>query len=412
MSNYSAYEGYTDLKYKPKKTDLICDFKITPAKGLSVYESASHVSAESSTGTWTKVSTATDYVWKNRARAYLIKGKNVKIAYPEELFEKGNMPEILSSIAGNVFGMNTIDALRLENIEFTKSLINSFKGPKHGISGVRKRLNVKNRPLVGTIVKPKLGLNTKEHARVAYNAWYGGCDIVKDDENLSSQKFNPFEQRLIHTLEMQDKAEQETGEKKGYLVNVTAETETMIQRMDTVKQYGGKYVMFDVITGGWSALQTLRNNSGKLIVHAHRAMHGALTRNQNHGISMLALAKTYRLIGVDQLHTGTVVGKMEGSKEEVQAINKALTEKMGKIKPTFPVASGGLNPLHVPKLMEYLGKDIIIQMGGGIHGHPLGTVEGATAARDAIDAVINKIPLGKATLESVALSEAMRKWQN
>ena len=410
-NSFSAYKGYEDEKYKPKNTDLICDFKIKPAKGLTVKEASSHVSAESSTGTWTSVSTETKEAWEMRARAYKIKGNNVKIAYNEELFEEGNMPDIMSSIAGNVFGMNTIEALRLEDIHFTENLIESFKGPQYGIDGVRKKLNVKNRPLVGTIVKPKLGLRTKEHAKVAYDAWYGGCDVVKDDENLTSQKFNPFEDRVVETLEMQNKAESETGEKKGYMINVTAEAGVMLDRMDMVKEYGGKYVMFDVITAGYSALQTLRENSGNLIIHAHRAMHGAITRNPNHGISMLALARTYRLIGVDQLHTGTVVGKMEGTKEEVQSINKALVEKMGKIKTTFPVASGGLNPLHVPKLMEYLGKDIIIQMGGGIHGHPEGTVKGAMAARQAVDAVMKKQSLKDYAKQHKELKLAFEKWQ-
>jgi ribulose-bisphosphate carboxylase large chain len=125
---------------------------------------------------------------------------------------------------------------------------------------------------------------------------------------------------------------------------------------------------------------------------------------------MLALTRTYRLIGVDQLHTGTVVGKMDGSAADVLACNRALTEKMGKIKTAFPVASGGLNPLQVPALMKILGKDIIIQAGGGIHGHPLGTVAGATAMREAVDAVMNGIPLKEAELESIELSEASRKW--
>ena len=407
---FESYKGYSDKDYKPKSTDLICDFTVKPIKGLTVAQASSHVSAESSTGTWTKVSTDTKYAWSLRGRAYEIKGKKVKIAYPEALFEEGNMPEIMSSIAGNVFGMNTIEALRLEDIKFTKSLVKSFMGPQYGIEGVRKRMGVKNRPLVGTIVKPKLGLKTKEHAQVAYNAWLGGCDIVKDDENLSSQKFNPFEDRLIQTLEKQNLAESETGEKKGYLVNVTAETNVMLDRMDMVKSYGGKYIMFDVVTAGYSGLQTLRENSGKLMVHAHRAMHGALTRNQEHGISMLALARTYRLIGVDQLHTGTVVGKMEGIKEEVQAINRALVEPMHGINTTFPVASGGLNPLMVPKLIEYLGKDVIIQMGGGIHGHPMGTVRGATAARQAVDATLQGISLKEYAKDHEEIRMAIDKW--
>ena len=121
-------------------------------------------------------------------------------------------------------GLKALKNLRLLDIEFPKQLLDSFKGPAFGISGIRKLLKVPKRPLVGTIIKPKLGLETKDHAKVAYEAWLGGCDIVKDDENLSSQSFNPFEERLTQTLESRDKAQDETGERKVYMINITAET--------------------------------------------------------------------------------------------------------------------------------------------------------------------------------------------
>jgi len=98
------------------------------------------------------------------------------------------MPNILSSVAGNVFGLRALKNLRLSDIHLPTKLVRSFKGPKYGVNGIRKLLKIQDRPLVGTIIKPKLGLNTKDHAEVAYEAWVGGCDIVKDDENLSSQR--------------------------------------------------------------------------------------------------------------------------------------------------------------------------------------------------------------------------------
>ena len=127
-------------------------------------------------------------------------------------------------------------------------------------------------------------------------------------------------------------------------------------------------------------------------MHAHRAGHAAFTKGKN-GISMKVIAKTARLIGMDQLHIGTAVGKMVETKEEVLENAKACTEKMGNLKKTFPVCSGGLHQGHVPALVKYFGKDIIIQMGGGIHGHPEGTVNGAIAARQAIDATMKGISL-------------------
>ena len=198
-----SYMGFIDLDYK-SKNDIVCDFRIEPAKGVTIKKAAEMVAGESSVGTWTDVSTMKSRIEKIGARIFSIKGNNVKIAYPSILFEEGNMPQILSSIAGNIFGMKAIKNLRLEDVDWPDNIIRSFKGPLYGIEGIRKLLKVYKRPLVGTIVKPKIGLNEKEHAKVAYDAWVGGVDIVKDDENLSNQKFNNFSKRIVETLKMRD----------------------------------------------------------------------------------------------------------------------------------------------------------------------------------------------------------------
>lgn len=271
------YEDYVDLKYKPDKSDLICEFSVEPL-GISLKKAAGAVAAESSIGTWTETKTTKAYVEKLAAKVFEIKGNSIKIAYSIELFEPGNMPNILSSVAGNVFGIKDLKNLRLEDIRIPEKLLKSFKGPKYGIKGIRKILKVSKRPLLGTIVKPKLGLKTEDHVKVAYEAWVGGCDIVKDDENLSNQKFNTFEKRLEKTVKAKEKAEKESGEKKVYMINVTAETEEMVRRAKLVEDYGNEYVMIDIITLGWAALQTLRNKDFNLVLHAHRAGHATFTK--------------------------------------------------------------------------------------------------------------------------------------
>ena len=413
---------FVDLKYKPKN-DLICLFKISPARGLSMEKAANTVALESSTGTWTDVEKGNmDYVKKLRARVFSIKGKYIKVAYPEELFETDNVPNILSSIAGNILGMNAVKTIRLEDVSFPKKILKSFKGPRHGIEGIRKMMNISNRPLVGTIIKPKLGLTTKHHSQSAYESWIGGCDIVKDDENLASQKFNEFGKRLTKTLEMADKAEKETGEKKAYLVNVTAETKEMIKRAQLVENQGGKFVMIDILTAGWAALQTLREANFKMAIHAHRAMHAAFDRNPKQGINMIVIADFARLIGVDTLHIGTGIGKLEGKIEDIESLEKEIEEKnvkktktileqkWGEIKPVLAVSSGGLHPGHVPFLMKHLGNDLVIQAGGGIHGHPFGTTAGARALRQAVDAVLRGKTLKEYSRTHVELEEALKKW--
>jgi ribulose-bisphosphate carboxylase large chain len=403
------YVDFVDRNYSPKTSDVICDFYVEP-EGLNLVEAAGGVAAESSVGTWTELTTIKPYVEKLAAHVFNIDGNNIRIAYPIELFEPGNMPNILSSVAGNIFGLRTLKNLRLNNIHLPPQLVRSFKGPKYGIKGVRKLLNIRDRPLVGTIIKPKLGLKTKEHAKVAYEAWVGGCDIVKDDENLSSQKFNPFQDRIAATLEMRDRAEEETGEKKVYMPNITAETSEMLKRAQFVKDQGGKYLMVDILTCGFSALQTIREQDFGLVIHAHRAGHAAFTKNPKHGISMRVIAKAVRIIGVDQLHVGTVVGKMSETREEVAENCEALKTELDGVEKVLPVASGGLHPRLVPALKSFFGNDFVIQAGGGIHGHSGGTVSGALAMRQAVDATLHKISLEKYAETHKELRQALETW--
>jgi ribulose-bisphosphate carboxylase large chain len=403
------YIDFVSPGWRPKDTDVVCVFLVEP-EGVSMDEAAGAVAAESSIGTWTELTTAKPYVEKFAAHVFTVEGNRVNIAYPAQLFEPGNMPNILSSVAGNVFGLGALKNLKLIDIQFPPDLTNSFKGPKYGVQGIRKLLNVYDRPLVGTIIKPKLGLKTRDHARVAYDAWKGGCDMVKDDENLSSQTFNPFEERLTWTLESRDRAQEETGEKKVYLINITGETKDMLRRAQLVLDHGGEYVMIDILTCGFAALQTFRQQDFDLVIHAHRAGHAAFTKNPKHGISMRVIAEAARMVGVDQLHVGTVVGKMFETKEEVEENCEALRMTMSGLKPVLPVASGGLHPGLVPSLLEYLGRDVVIQAGGGIHGHPDGTVAGARAMRQAVDAALQGIPLNQYAARKKELKTALKIW--
>jgi len=421
---------YIDLGYNPTENDVICEYHIEPVKGVSFEKAATNMAGESSIDTWTDILTLSPALAEKLKPSVFFmdeKTNTIKVAYNSDLFEINSVPQFLSSIAGNIFSMKILDNLRLQDISFPGEVIKQFKGPKFGLNGVRKLLKVKNRPLVGTIVKPKVGLTSETHSKVAYDAWIGGCDIVKDDENLTDQKFNRFENRAKLTLKARDKAEKETGERKVYMCNITAPTcQEMIRRAEFVKNLGGEYIMIDIIPVGWTALQTLReeNENLGLVLHAHRCMHSALTRNPRHGVSMLTIAKLTRLIGLDQLHIGTVVGKMHGGKEEVLSIRdecvlkhvkedyemNVLEQDWGNIKPLFPVASGGLQPTMIPELVKIFGRDIIMQFGGGIHAHPMGTKAGAMACRQSLDVALKGTSLKDATKKNKELKAAIDKW--
>jgi ribulose-bisphosphate carboxylase large chain len=415
------YDDFIDLKYKPSSDDLICLFRITPSKGFNIKNTASRVAAESSNGTWSDLKVPS-HLLKLKAKVFNIEKDFVKVAYPVELFEKGNMSQVLSSVAGNIFGMKAVDGLRLEDIQWPKKLISSFKGPNFGISGVQKIFGTK-RTLTATVPKPKVGYYPMEHAKVGFEGWMGGLDLLKDDENLTDQSFNRFSKRLDACMKMRDKAEKLTGEKKSYLINITSETNEMIKRMESVKKAGNEYVMVDILTAGWAATQTVCNHARKLglAVHGHRAFHSAFDRNPLHGVSMKVICEIARLQGVDQLHIGAM-GKLAGGKDEVRAnYEKAslmenkeecmmLSQKWGAIKPMMSVCSGGLHPGIIKPVFDLLGTELVIQAGGGIHSHPDGTREGAKALRESIDAYNKGISVKEYSLTHPALKKAYDKW--
>jgi len=403
---FEWYTEFVDFSYKPKD-ELICIFKVEP-DGISMEEAAGRIASESSVGTWTTLSKLPDRIRQLMAKVFEIEGNTVRVAYPLELFEEGSIPQLLSSVAGNVFGMRAIKNLRLEDIIFPAEYCRHFPGPLLGIEGVRKLFGVDDRPLTATVPKPKVGFDAEEYAGVAYQAWSGGIDFIKDDENLTSLSFVRFEDRLDKVMKARDKAENETGEKKIYLANVTATGKNMLRRAELVADYGNEYVMVDILTAGFSAVQMLREECD-LGIHAHRAMHAAFTRNPKHGISMEVLIKISRLVGVDNFHVGTGVGKMEGSREEVKKYAE-LCRQGWYVKPVFPVSSGGLHPGLVPDIINLFGNDVIIQAGGGVHGHPDGTHAGAKALRQAIDAVREDITLYEYAKSHPELAKAIEKW--
>jgi ribulose-bisphosphate carboxylase large chain len=418
------YHEFVDPSYSVEEEDLLCLFRLEPASGFSIEEAAGRVASESSVGTWTEVTTMKPRIRKLMAKAYEIQGSYVKIAYPPNLFEAGNMPQILSSIAGNIFGMKAVEHVRLEDVRWPKGILRTFDGPKFGTEGIRKLFHVKTRPLTATVPKPKLGLTAKEHAQAGYEAWVGGIDLLKDDENLTSQPFNKFQKRVTDCFRLRDKAEKQTGERKSYLINITAETNEMLRRAKAVARAGGEYVMVDILTCGWASLQTLRAacDDLKLAIHAHRAFHAAFTRNRVHGMSMLMVSDVARLVGVDQLHIGTVIGKLESPKEEVLELRDNLQQQKLKpspstlgqdwqrIKPVFPTCSGGLHPGLVPELLKLVGTDIIVQAGGGVWGHPDGGKAGAAALRQAIDVALNGESLEDYARDHKELRRAIDTW--
>jgi ribulose-bisphosphate carboxylase large chain len=419
------YLDFVDTDYTPAGDEIICLFYFEPAEGIGRQEAAGRIASESSTGTWTTLHTLPPRMRDLQATVFDLDGNYAKISYPLELWEEGNAVQLLSGIAGNIFGMKALKHLRLIDAMLPPEYLRHYKGPFFGTDGIRKMMKVYGRPLTGAVPKPKIGFSAKEHAEVGFETWMGGFDFVKDDENLTSVSFNRFEDRVEQLTRMRDRAENETGETKSAFINITADAETMEKRAALLAEYGWNYAMIDVVVSGTAAVMTLRDFCSDLglAIHAHRAMHAAFDRDPRHGITMQFLAKMMRMIGVSQIHTGTAVGKLAGTREESVLLADILREKRvegvphmaldqdwGDLKNAFPVSSGGLHPGLVPDVLDIYGTECILLVSGGIHGHPKGTRQGAMATMQAVDAWKEGITLYDKAANSPELKTALEKW--
>jgi len=415
-------ETYWTPDYVPLDTDLLACFKVTPQAGVPREEAAAAVAAESSTGTWTTVwtdlLTDLDY-YKGRAyRIEPVPGDNEAfyafIAYPIDLFEEGSIVNVLTSLVGNVFGFKAVKHLRLEDIRFPIAYVKTCLGPPNGIQVERDKLNKYGRPMLGCTIKPKLGLSAKNYGRAVYECLRGGLDFTKDDENINSQPFMRWQNRFEFVAEAIYKAQQETGERKGHYLNVTApDPEAMYERAEFAKELGMPIIMHDFLTAGFNANTGLAKWCRKngMLLHIHRAMHAVIDRHPKHGIHFRVLAKCLRLSGGDHIHTGTVVGKLEGDRAATLGFVDLLRESFipedrsrgiffdqdwGSMPGVFAVASGGIHVWHMPALVTIFGDDSVLQFGGGTLGHPWGNAAGAAANRVALEACVKARNQGRA----------------
>ncbi len=411
--------GYWQPDYQPLETDVIALFRITPQQGIEAEEASAAVAGESSTATWTVVwtdrLTACELYRAKAFRCDLVPntGEGTKteaqyfayIAYDLDLFESDSIANLTASIIGNVFGMKAVKALRLEDMRIPVAYLKTFQGPATGVVVERERLDKFGRPLLGATTKPKLGLSGRNYGRVVYEALKGGLDFVKDDENINSQPFMHWRDRYLYCMEAVNHAQAATGEIKGHYLNVTAGTmEEMYKRAEFAKQLGSVIIMIDLVIG-YTAIQSMAkwSRANDMILHLHRAGNSTYSRQKNHGMNFRVICKWMRMAGVDHIHAGTVVGKLEGDPYMIKGFYDTLLkdnlkqdlasgiffdQNWASLNKVMPVASGGIHAGQMHQLVHYLGEDVVLQFGGGTIGHPDGIQAGAIANRVALETII------------------------
>ncbi len=409
------------MKYHPReKEDYICEYRII-ADDLT--EAASYIASETSIQDWEEVNKLFPRTSnKIKPTVYHIDNKKniVRIAYPGELFEEGSITQIVSAFYGKVSSLGLIKNVKLLDIKFPLKVLHKFYGPRYGMVGIIKEMG-RAGPFFSTTLKRSMALDPDSQAELAYKLWVTGADIVKEDQTVYDTWYNGFYDRVTKTMRMKERAESETGKTKIYIPNVTAEAAEMIKRADFVKNKGGEYIMVDMISCGFSGMQSVRRHCHQYIFGT-RAYSGREVNDSESGISLIALAKLSRLAGVDIFNIGTPSGRMESPLADLEDLTymlednfierkKLILEQEWKnIRPVISLVSGGIHPGHVQKLAALLGHEIIINSTSGIYNHPDGLEPGIMAMVHAIDAARQRIHVREYAKRHRELDKAIHKW--
>lgn len=405
---------------------IIASYIIKRPKGQNVNYLSRFAAIEQSTGTWVRVPAETAEVRKNHVARVLgvyeapmleyVIPKDIKeriyfvqIGFPVVNIKNMGIPMLLTTVIGNI---SITHGLKLVDLAFPKSWLEDYKGPKFGIDGLRKLLNIPDRPLLNNMVKPCTGHTADVAADLVYKAAVGGCDVVKDDELISNPPFNTLEERIVKVMEAVDKADSEKGEKTLYTINITTKFPEMFEYADKMIELGANALMINYLTTGFEALRQIAEDpSIKVPILGHMDFGGTFFGGPWTGMtSMLTFAKIPRICGADTVVIPAPYGKAEILEERYEQNLKALRFPFQHIKPTLPMPSGGITQGMVEKCIKEAGKDILIGSGGGIHSHPDGPTAGARAFRQAIDAVMGGIKVKEYAKDHKELGVALGVW--
>jgi len=333
---------------------------------------------------------------------------DITIAYPELNFSR-DLPALLVT----VFGKLSMDGrIKLLDLQPSADFLAAFSGPKFGIGGVRKRLGVDKRPLLMSIFKSVVGYDLDGLREQFLQQALGGVDLIKDDEILFENPLTPLERRVETCIAAARQAEGETGQKLIYFANLTGPTSKLRENARRAIDAGANGLLFNVLSYGFDALAELAADSAVDVpIAAHPALAGAFYPSPYHGIAApLLLGKLVRIAGADLSLFPSPYGSVVMPKEENLAVQAALLDPSLPLQAPFPVPSAGIHPGLVPLIVRDFGRDVVVNAGGGVHGHPLGAAAGGRAFRQAIDAVLAGRDLAEAAADHEELRLAIERW--
>lgn len=318
---------------------------------------------------------------------------DVTIAYPDINFSR-DIPALLVT----VFGKISMDGkIKLNRLGFSDHFVQGFPGPKFGIAGIRDILGVHDRPLLMSIFKSVIGLNADELREQFLRQALGGVDLIKDDEILFENELTPIEKRVEVCLKAAEAAQKETGKKLLYAANLTGPTSSLKSQAKKAIGVGANALLFNVLSYGYDVLHELSSDPEiNVPIAAHPALAGAFYPSPHYGISAsVLLGQLMRLAGSDLVLFPSPYGSVTMPKAENMAIRDELISRELPMKASMPVPSAGIHPGLVPLILRDFGTDVVVNAGGGIHGHPMGTEAGGRAFVKAIAAAQQSIPLAQ-----------------
>lgn len=331
---------------------------------------------------------------------------DVTIAFP--IANVGaNLSTLLATIAGNLFELGEVTGLRLLDVDLPADFAAAFPRPAFGVDGTRRLAGVHGRPILGTIVKPSIGLTPAQTAELVDALCAGGIDFVKDDELIADPPYAPFEARLRAVMPVLHRHADRLGRLPMYAINVSGAVDDMRRRHDAVLAAGGTCVMASVHAVGFAAVEDLRRHS-QLPIHGHRNGWGMLTREPSLGVDFAAWQKLWRLAGVDHLHVNGVRSKFWEPDDSVIRSARACLAPWAGVRPAMPVFSSGQWAGQAPDLYEALGAtDCMHLAGGGIIGHPDGIGAGVASLREGWAAAVAGVSLDEHAKTHPALAAAI-----